>query len=78
MEREWLKSTKMVNCFGFNQFFFSFNLIFSIKWRSNVDSLDDNFGKHISRFLDPTQLAAKQQYKAPILFVGGSKSDYLT
>lgn len=51
---------------------------FSITWRSNVNSLNDNFVRHISRFLGPQELAIKQQYKNPILFVGGSKSDYLT
>lgn len=48
-----------------------------IKWRSNVESLDCNFGKHIARFVGPQQFVTNA-YTAPILFVGGSKSDYLT
>lgn len=50
--------------------------LLSFEWRTNVAALDDHFAQHISRF--PEHLAKNPQYKNPILFIGGSKSDYLT
>lgn len=58
-------------------FFFVHFGHYRIKWRSNVESLDCNFGKHIARFVGPQQLVTNA-YTAPMLFIGGRKSDYLT
>lgn len=59
----------------------AFNCLFSngcsIRWRSNVESLDCNFAKHIARFVGPEHFKSNT-YKSPILFIGGNNSDYLT
>lgn len=49
-------------------------LIFSFSWRANVTALHQNFSDHISQF--PEILAGKQ-YNGPVLFLAGSKSDYI-
>lgn len=43
-------------------------------WRANVEALHQYFKDHISKF--PDSLAGKQ-YNGPVLFIGGSKSDYI-
>ncbi|KAG4066606.1 hypothetical protein HA402_007242 [Bradysia odoriphaga] len=43
-------------------------------WRANVEALHQNFNDHISTF--PESLAGKQ-YHGPVLFLAGSKSDYI-
>lgn len=46
-------------------------------WKANVAALDNHFTAHIARF--PESLVKNgPRFTAPILFIGGSKSDYLT
>lgn len=49
---------------------------FSIEWRINVDALLNNFA-NMSSFPGLNEYM-ERQYKNPILFIGGSKSGYLT
>lgn len=46
----------------------------SFSWRANVNALHQNFNASISQF--PESLAGKQ-YHGPVLFLAGSKSDYI-
>ncbi|KAJ6649176.1 Protein ABHD11, partial [Pseudolycoriella hygida] len=43
-------------------------------WRANVSALHQNFKEHIAKF--PESLAGKQ-FAGPVLFLAGSRSDYI-